>query len=257
MTHDVHRTVVVTGASSGIGAAIALQFAEPGVHLVLLGNRNLQGLQQVATAARSHQATVRCLVADLKDPSLFPTLVSSIFEWRGRVDVWCNIAGSDVLTGDARHASFQDKLEWLWQVDVRATMLLSRLASERMAIQKASIGGIPTILNVGWDQAEMGMEGESGQYFSATKSAIMSFSRSLAKSVGPKVRVNCLAPGWIKTSWGHAAPTEWDQRARNESSLGRWGTPQDVAQVAYFLASSQGEFINGQVIAINGGWKHR
>ena len=116
---------------------------------------------------------------------------------------------------------------------------------------KAAGGG--AIVNLGWDQAEQGMAGDSGEMFAATKGAIMAFSRSLAKSLAPQVRVNCLAPGWIKTSWGEQASAYWQQRATRESLRGRWGLPEDVAAVARFLASPAADFITGQVIAVGGG----
>jgi 3-oxoacyl-[acyl-carrier protein] reductase len=81
----------------------------------------------------------------------------------------------------------------------------------------------------------------------------MAATRSLAKSLAPEVRVNCLAPGWIRTEWGEHAPAEWQDRAKRESLLGRWGEPEDVARVACFLVSPGAEFVNGQVIHINGG----
>ena len=110
-----------------------------------------------------------------------------------------------------------------------------------------------SILNMGWDQAETGMEGDSGEMFAAAKGAIMAFTRSLALSLAPHVRVNCLAPGWICTEWGTEAPDYWQQRARSEAALQRWGTPDDVAGAARFLVSPAATFITGQVIAVNGG----
>jgi len=82
---------------------------------------------------------------------------------------------------------------------------------------------------------------------------VMAFTKSLACSLAPEVRVNCLAPGWIKTAWGEHASECWQERARRESLLQRWGTPEDVARVARFLASPAAEFITGQVIPVNGG----
>jgi 3-oxoacyl-[acyl-carrier protein] reductase len=128
-------------------------------------------------------------------------------------------------------------------------MLLSRNIGRRM--QECGRGGV--IVNMGWDQAESGMAGDSGEVFAATKAAVMAFSRSLAKSLAPLVRVNCVAPGWIKTAWGAQAPPAWDARARGESLLRRWGTPNDVARAVRFLASPQADFINGQILAVNGG----
>jgi 3-oxoacyl-[acyl-carrier protein] reductase len=78
----------------------------------------------------------------------------------------------------------------------------------------------------------------------------------LAKSLAPQVRVNCLAPGWIKTAWGEQASAYWQERARQESLLQRWGTPEDVARAARFLVAPAAAFITGQVLAINGGFRN-
>jgi 3-oxoacyl-[acyl-carrier protein] reductase len=84
----------------------------------------------------------------------------------------------------------------------------------------------------------------------------MSFSRSLAHSLAPEVRVNCLAPGWIRTAWAQTASEAWQQRAIDESLKSRWGTPEDVAAVACFLASPAADFLTGQVVPVNGGFRH-
>ena len=109
------------------------------------------------------------------------------------------------------------------------------------------------ILNMGWDQADVGMGGDSGEMFAAVKGAVMAFTRSLARSLAPHVRVNCLAPGWIRTAWSETASDYWQRRARRESLLQRWGTPEDVAATARFLVSPAASFITGEVIAVNGG----
>src|SRR5438552_14725894 len=95
--------------------------------------------------------------------------------------------------------------------------------------------GRGVILNIGWDQAETGMAGDSGQLFGACKGAVMAFSKSLALSLAPEVRVNCLAPGWIRTAWGEQASAAWQCRVLAETPLNRWGTPDDVAQTAVWL----------------------
>src|SRR5262249_53477995 len=141
-----------------------------------------------------------------------------------------------------------EKLARLFEVDVRATLLLSRLAGEKL--RKAKAG---SILNIGWDQSDRGMEGDSGELFATAKNAIMGFTRSLAVSLAPVVRVNCIAPGWIKTAWGETASDAWQQRVRRETPLQRWGQPEDVARLARFLASDAASYLTGQVINCNGG----
>jgi 3-oxoacyl-[acyl-carrier protein] reductase len=115
-------------------------------------------------------------------------------------------------------------------------------------------GGV--ILNVGRDQAEQGMAGVSGEMFAAIKGAVMAFSRSLAQSLAPRVRVNCLAPGWIRTAWGEDASDYWQARAARQALRGRWGVPEDVAGAAAYLASPAADFITGQVFNINGGFRY-
>ena len=97
------------------------------------------------------------------------------------------------------------------------------------------------------------MEGDSGQLFAAIKGAVMCFTRSLALSLAPEVRVNCVAPGWIRTAWGETASATWQERVREETPLRVWGLPEDVAETAVWLASSSARFITGQTIRVNGG----
>jgi 2-amino-4-hydroxy-6-hydroxymethyldihydropteridine diphosphokinase len=238
---------LVTGSTSGIGRTIALEFAAAGADVAVHGRR-LSAAQEVCKLIREADVRSRPLVADLRDPIDCRRLVPDAWdEWDG-LDIWVNNAGADTLTGEAAHWSFERKLRELLAVDLTATMLLSRDVGERMKRR-----GEGVILNIGWDQADTGMEGDSGQLFGATKSAVMAFSRSLALSLAPQVRVNCLAPGWIRTAWGEGASAVWQERVLRETPLRRWGTPEDVAATARWLASPEARFLTGQVIRINGG----
>jgi 3-oxoacyl-[acyl-carrier protein] reductase len=101
------------------------------------------------------------------------------------------------------------------------------------------------------------MEGDAGELFATTKGAIMAMTKSLAQSFAPHVRVNCIAPGWIETKWGQQTSTYWDQRAKSESLMNRWGKPQDVASAALFLCSPAASFISGHILPVNGGFRYR
>lgn len=187
-------------------------------------------------------------MADLADRGAGDRLVADAWNYWGGLDAWLHIAGADTLTGPGAKLSFEAKLDRLLAVDVIPTMRLCRDIGERMKAQ-----GSGSILTMGWDQAETGMEGDSGELFAATKGAIMAFTRSLALSLAPKIRVNALAPGWIRTAWGERAPQAWQDRVMRETPLARWGEPEDIAQMAKFLVGPQASFITGQILRINGG----
>ncbi len=242
------RRAVVTGSSSGIGRAIALEFARAGADLVVHARQSADAAEGLASEIRRRGRSATVVLADLGIAENLPTFVNDCWRALRSVDVWVNNAGADLLTGEDARREFGEKLQVLLDVDVRSSIVLSKLAGERMARE---VGGV--ILNIGWDQADRGMEGASGELFAASKNAIMGFTRSLAVSLAPRVRVNCIAPGWIRTAWGETAGKAWQERVRKETPLGRWGTPEDVAKVARFLASSDAAYLTGQVIRINGG----
>jgi 3-oxoacyl-[acyl-carrier protein] reductase len=241
------QAAVVTGSSSGIGRAIALELSRAGADVLIHARRNRTGVDEVATAVCALGRQTHVALADLSDPAAQDRLVDEAWSWRP-IDVWVNNAGADVLTGEAADWPFEQKLEALWRVDVVGTLRISRSVGRRMKHRGSGV-----ILNIGWDQAATGMAGDSGEMFAAVKGAVMSATRSLAKSLAPEVRVNCIAPGWIRTAWGQHASAEWQDRARRESLLGRWGEPEDVARVARFLTSPAAQFLNGQIIEVNGG----
>lgn len=234
----------VTGSSSGIGRAVAAALADAGASVVLHG-RSTDKLAAAAEYVGQYGAATFA-TADLTKPDEVDRLADEL--WGDGLDILVCNAGADTLTGDAAKWSFEQKLEALLAVDLKATVRLSRTVGERMKHR-----GRGVILTVGWDQAETGMEGDSGQLFGAVKGAVMSFTRSLAVSLAPEVRVNCLAPGWIRTAWGETASEGWQERVRKETPQKVWGLPEDVAAAAVWLASPGARFVTGQTIRINGG----
>ncbi len=240
------KRALVTGSSSGIGKAIALALGHQGADVLIHAGNSKKNADEVATLARQMGVRSEAILADLRD--LDSQLAEHTWKkWDGLDICVCN-AGADILTGEGRRLDYLGKLQALLQVDVTGTMLLARELGQRM---KAAGQGV--ILTMGWDQAETGFDGESGELFSAAKGAVMAFTRSLALNLAPQVRVNCIAPGWIKTKWGESAPPAWQERAVKEAPLQRWGTPEDVARTACWLVGPDAAFITGQIIRINGG----
>jgi 3-oxoacyl-[acyl-carrier protein] reductase len=227
---------------------VALEFARAGADVVVHCRNSTVAAERIAAEIRDLGRSVHVLTADLSGANPLSAFCEAAWSCFGSVDLWMNNAGVDLLTGEGAKLGYSEKLARLLEVDIQSTVLLSHLVGQRM-----SNAGRGVILNIGWDQADRGMEGASGELFAASKNAVMGFSRSLAVSLAPHVRVNCIAPGWIRTAWGETAGDNWQERVRRETPLGRWGAPEDVAKLARFLASDDADFITGQVICVNGG----
>jgi 3-oxoacyl-[acyl-carrier protein] reductase len=244
------KVALVTGASTGIGRAIAIALARAGADVAITFRTGRREATAVATEIERMGRRAAVLQLELADPASISALARDLIEQFGRVDIWINNAGADILTGDEARKSRLEKLDQLLMVDLRGTILASWEAADVM--QEQPDGGV--IINMSWDHVLFGMEGKNPQMFSAVKGGILSFSKSLARSVAPKVRVNILAPGWIETEF--AATTmdpDYHRRVAESTPLGRWGTPEDVARAAVFLASPDSAFMTGQMLMIGGG----
>ena len=244
------KVALVTGASTGIGRAIAISLAHAGADVAITFRTGLRDASTVAREIERAGRRVAVLQLELADPASIESLAREMTDQFGHVDVWINNAGADILTGDDAKRSRLEKLDQLLSVDLRGTILASWEAARVMQEQPG--GGV--IVNMSWDHVLLGMEGRNPQMFSAVKGGILSFSKSLARSVAPKVRVNILAPGWIETEF--AATTmdpEYRRKVVESTPLARWGTPDDVARAAVFLASDDSAFLTGQTLMVGGG----
>jgi 3-oxoacyl-[acyl-carrier protein] reductase len=244
------KAVLVTGASSGIGRAIALACARAGADVALTYRRNAEGARETAAEIRALVRRSEELRVDISKPADVDRLVTELRSRVGRVDVWINNAGADILTGEGGRLSRLAKLDLLLAVDLRGTVLASWSAVDLMRSQAGTAG---TIINMSWDHVGVGMAGENPILYSAAKAGVESFSKSLAREVAPDIRVNILAPGFIETAFGEDADESFRSEVVARTPLGRWGVPEDVAGAAVFLASDASRFMTGQVIMVNGG----
>jgi 3-oxoacyl-[acyl-carrier protein] reductase len=236
---------VVTGASSGIGKAIAIAFAAAGAGVGIGYNRSSDAARALAEELAGGPHPL--LRADLSTAEGCASIVQGAFAALETIDVWVNNAGADVLTAEAREWPAERKLEALIDIDLKATIRCSRLVAARM-------GPGSCIINIGWDHATIdGMGGENPELFAAVKAGVLGFSKALARSVAPSIRVNVLCPGWVETAYGEGVDRAFYEKVAAATPLKRWGRPQDIADAAVWLASPAASFVTGQAINVNGG----
>ena len=243
------KVTVITGASSGIGRAIALAYAREGARVVVNYNRSIDRAEEVVSEIQGFSGQAVAIQADIAEPDAVSALLNAVSNEFGRIDVWVNNAGADILTGSGAGLTDGQKLAQLIDIDLKGTIQCCWAVADVMQQQGSGV-----IINMSWDQAVHGYQGTNPQMFSAVKAGIQAFSKSLAKTVAPAVRVNVLAPGWIATSFATDVMEEdyYSERTA-EIPLKRFGVPADVAGAAVFLASEDSAYITGTVLNIGGG----
>ncbi|MGH8791293.1 MAG: SDR family oxidoreductase [Stackebrandtia sp.] len=242
------QTALVTGARSGIGAAVAVGLARAGANLVLLGRRD--DLDDTAQAARGCGSVVETSAVDLSRPSQTETAVRELLA-RRRVDVLVNNAGV-IERGPAEEVDFAS---WraVHAVNLDAAFLLARECGAEMI--KRGSGKIVNIASLLSFQG-----GVDVAAYASSKHALAGMTKALANEWARHgVQVNAVAPGYIATD--NTAPLRAD--ALREASIrkripaGRWGSPEDVVGATVFLASSAADYVNGHVLVVDGGWMAR
>lgn len=243
------KIAVITGASSGIGQGVALAFAKEGADIVVNYNKSKQKAESVVEEIKQSGRRAIAIQADMGNEDDIDRLIEETKEEFGRIDIWVNNAGADILTGTGAAAEIHEKLEHLIEVDLRGTINACWSITQTMQEQ-----GQGVIVNTGWDLSTHGFEGTNPQIFAATKAGILGFTRSFAKSVGPEIRVNMVSPGWISTAFAEEhMDSEYYSARISEIPLGRFGRPEDVAAAVVFLASDDSSYLTGEAIKINGG----
>ncbi len=240
-----NKVAIVTGASRGIGRAIAVELARRGARVVVNYNRNAEAAAEVVAAIEADGGRAVAVQADVSDFEQAAGLIKAARDAFGRIDVLVNNAGTtrDQLLMLMKEEAWDDVL----RINLKSVFNCCKAAARPMVRQRQ--GRIINITSVS------GIAGQGGQTnYAASKAGMIGFTKSLAKELGPRgITVNCIAPGFIPTDLTSDLPEELVQQAIEATPLRRMGKPEEIAYAVAFLASDEAAFITGEVLTVDGG----
>lgn len=241
----MNKTVLITGASRGIGKAIAFAFAQKNYNIII--NYNHSEPEAISVLKEFEKINVNAIAvkADVSNRNQVDVMVRKAIDNFGNIDILVNNAGI------AQQILFNDISESMWDnmfnINVKGVFNCTQAVLPYMIHNKSG-----KIINI---SSMWGISGASCEvHYSASKAAVIGFTKALAKEVGLSgINVNCIAPGVIKTDMNNNCLKETLIDLKNETPLNRIGTPENVADAAVFLASEAAGFITGQVLSVDGG----
>lgn len=241
----MQNITLISGASGGIGSACALALGMRGDCVAVHYNKNKAAADTVVSKLTSEGKCAKAYRADLTRESEIIAMHKSIFEELGPVDILINNAGI------SEFAMFQDIKESMWDdmvdTNLKSAYMLSRAVLPSMIQKKRGC-----ILNIASMWGQVGASCEV--HYSTAKGGLIAMTKALAKELGPSgIRVNCIAPGAIRTAMLNNLNENELRAIQEETPLGRLGNVEDIAHAALFLTDEKASFITGQILGVNGG----
>lgn len=239
------KTVLVTGASRGIGKAAAIGFGRLGYNVAVNYCNNKKSAEETAAAVNSCGGRAAVYKADISESREVSDMVSGIEKELGGVDILVNNAGiaEQIVFSDIT----EEKWDRMFDVNVKGAYLVTKAVLPHMIHEKYG-----RIINI---SSMWGVSGGSCEvHYSAAKAAVIGMTKALAKELGPSgITVNCVAPGVIDTDMNAHLNAEDKQMLRDETPLMKIGTPEDVAAAVLYFASEGAGFVTGQILSADGG----
>lgn len=239
------KTAVVTGASRGIGRAIALRFAGEGAHVIVNYNGAKDRAESVKEEIEKAGGSAQISQCDVSDFAMCESWIQSIIAEHGKIDILVNNAGitKDGLLMKMSESDFDQVIA----TNLKGTFHTIRFASRQMLKQRSG-----RIINL---SSVVGVAGNAGQAnYAASKAGVIGLTKSAAKELAPRgITVNAIAPGFIDTEMTQVLSDKVKESTRNQIPMGQYGTPEQIASAALFLASEEAGYITGQVLHVDGG----
>lgn len=239
------KTALVTGASRGIGRAVALKLAQGGAKVIINYSRSDKAANDLAEQIIKDGGSAVCVKADVSSIDSVKEMVEFINKEHGGVDILVNNAG--ILVDKPFKDISDDELDKVLATNMNSVFYVVKLAAKGMIKKRYG-----KIINISSAAAFAGYPGLS--VYSASKGAVVAMTKSMAKELGGRnIRVNCVAPGFVETDMTGAYPAEMLEGILRNASIKRAGTPEDIANAVYFLSTPDSDYITGQVLHVNGG----
>lgn len=239
------KVAIVTGASRGIGRAIAKQFAKEGAIVIINYNGSAEKAKSVVAEISENGGRAEAMQCNVADFSACEIFISDVIKKYGRIDILVNNAG--ITKDNLMMKMKEEEFDAVISTNLKGAFQCMKFASRQMLKQKYG-----KIINISSVSGVMGNAGQTN--YSASKAGIIGLTKSAARELASRhITVNAIAPGFIQTEMTDVLSDSVKTAATAQIPLGHFGKPEDIAQMAAFLASEKADYITGQVICVDGG----